>query len=146
MSYFGAVVISSVAASVIGRAYLSDRPAFTVPAYPFQFQELPLYVVLGILAALVAVLFIRLLYFMEERFDKWQLHPAFKAGLGMLLTLAVAMLLPERQVLGPGLEFIGEAIAEDFSLPLGLMGALLVTKMLAACRRSQFLQTKTISV
>jgi CIC family chloride channel protein len=131
VGYFGAVVISSVAASVIGRAFLSDRPAFTVPAYPFQFQELPLYVVLGILSAVVAVLFIRLLYFMEEWFDKWRLHPAFKAGLGMLLTLAVALMLPEREALGPGLEFIGEAIAEDFSLPLGLMAALLVTKMLA---------------
>lgn len=133
VSYFGAVVISSVAASVIGRAFLSDRPAFTVPAYPFQFQELPLYVVLGVLAALVAVVFIRLLYFMEERFDEWRLHPAFKAGLGMLLTLAVAMLLPGREALGPGLEFIGEAIAEDFSLSLGLMSILLVTKLLATC-------------
>ena len=133
VSYFGAVVISSVAASVIGRAYLSDRPAFTVPAYPFQLQELPLYVVLGILAAVVAVLFIRSLYFMEGKFDEWRLHPAFKASLGMLLTLAVALLLPERQALGPGLEFIGEAIAEDFSLSLGLMSALLVTKLLATC-------------
>lgn len=131
--YFGAVVISSVAASVIGRAYLSDRPAFTVPAYPFQFQELPLYMVLGILSAVVAVLFIRLLYFMEERFDEWRLSLAFKAGLGMLLTLGVALLVPEREVLGPGLEFIGEAIAEDFTLPLALMGALLITKMLATC-------------
>lgn len=131
VSYFGAVVISSVAASVIGRAYLSDRPAFTVPAYPFQFQELPFYVVLGVLSALVAVLFIRLLYFMEERFDEWWLHPALKAGLGMLLTLGVAMLLPGREALGPGLEFIGEAIAEDFSLSLGLMAVLLVTKLLA---------------
>lgn len=133
VSYFGAVVISSVAASVVGRAFLSDRPAFTVPAYPFQFQELPLYVVLGVLAALVAVLFIRLLYFMEERFDVWQLHPAFKASLGMLLTLGVALLVPQHHALGPGLEFIGEAIAEDFSLPLGLMAMLLVTKMLATC-------------
>lgn len=131
VSYFGAVVISSVAASVIGRIYLSDRPAFSVPAYPFHFQELPFYVILGVLAALVAVLFIRMLYFFEERFDEWQLHPAFKAGLGMLLTLGVALLLPQRQALGPGLEFIGEAIAEDFSLSLGLMGALLITKMLA---------------
>lgn len=131
VGYFGAVVISSVAASVVGRIYLSDRPAFTVPAYPFQFQELPLYALLGVLAALVAVLFIRLLYFMEERFDEWRLHPAMKASLGMLLTLGIALLLPERQVLGPGLEFIGEAIAEDFSLPLGLMAVLLVTKMLA---------------
>ncbi|VAW42919.1 Chloride channel protein, partial [hydrothermal vent metagenome] len=131
VSYFGAVVISSVAASVVGRAYLSDRPAFTVPAYSFQIKELPLYVLLGVVSAIVAVLFIRSLYFMEEKFDEWRLNAGLKAGLGMLLTLAVALLLPGREVLGPGLEFIGEAIAEDLNLSLGLLSLLLVTKMLA---------------
>jgi CIC family chloride channel protein len=84
--YFGAVVISSVSASIIGRIYLSNKPAFTVPSYPFRPGELPVYAVLGILSALVAVLFIRLLYRFESFFDEWSLHPAFKAGLGMALT------------------------------------------------------------
>jgi CIC family chloride channel protein len=43
----------------------------------------------------------------------------------------VVLILPGREVLGPGLEFIGEAIAEDFSLPLGLMAVLLILKLLA---------------
>ena len=131
VNYFGAVVISSVAAGIIGRVFLGDKPAFVVPAYPSQVSELPLYILLGVLAALVAVLFVRLLFFIEAFFDKWQWPPVLKAVIGMLLTLAVALLLPGREVLGPGLEFIGEAIAEDFSLPLGLMAVLLVTKMLA---------------
>ncbi|WP_420628731.1 chloride channel protein [Candidatus Leptofilum sp.] len=131
VNYFGAVVISSVAAGIIGRAFLSDKPAFEVPAYSAQLSELPIYILLGILAAVVAVLFIRLLYFMEEIFEKWRWHPALKAAVGMVLALAVALLLPGREALGPGLEFIGEAIADDFSLPLSLMAALLITKMLA---------------
>ncbi|GJM41376.1 MAG: chloride channel protein [Ardenticatenaceae bacterium] len=131
VNYFGAVVISSVAAGIIGRVFLSDEPAFLVPAYPTQLSELPLYILLGILAAVTAVVFVRLLYFMEALFEKWKWPSAIKAAIGMTLTLGVALLLPKREVLGPGLEFIGEAIAEDFSLPLGLMAVLLITKMLA---------------
>ena len=130
--YFGAVVISSVSASIIGRAFLSDKPAFTIPAYPFNsLAELPSYLILGLLSGFVAVLFIRVLYRLEGFFDGWQFSPAIKAAIGMLLTALVALILPGREVLGPGLEFIGEAIAEDFSLPLGLMAALLVLKLLA---------------
>lgn len=130
--YFGAVVISSVSASIVGRAFLSDKPAFTVPAYPFNsLAELPIYLILGLLSGFVAVLFIRVLYRLEGFFDNWQFPPALKAAIGMLLTAAVALILPGREVLGPGLDFIGEAIAEDFSLPLGLMAALLILKLLA---------------
>ena len=131
VNYFGAVVISSVAAGIIGRIFLGDRPAFVVPAYPSQISELPLYILLGVLAALVAVLFVKLLFYIEGFFERWQLSPMLKAAVGMVLTLGVALLLPGQEVLGSGLEFIGKAIAEDFSLPLGLMAALLVTKMLA---------------
>jgi chloride channel protein, CIC family len=130
--YFGAVVISSVAAGVVGRIFLSDRPAFAVPAYPLgSFAELPIYIVLGLLAAVVAVLFIRILYWVEGLVDKIQIRLPVKTAIGMALTLGIASLLPEREVLGPGLEFIGEAIAEDFSLPFGLMAGLLLFKLLA---------------
>lgn len=130
--YFGAVVISSVTASIVGRVFLSDKPAFSVPAYPLNhLGELPIYIVLGILAALVAVLFIRVLYRAEGLFDKWSIPLMYKTAIGMILTAVVGLMLPGRQVLGPGLEFIGETIADDFSLPLGLMTALLLLKMLA---------------
>ncbi|MFQ5420637.1 MAG: chloride channel protein, partial [Anaerolineae bacterium] len=130
--YFGAVVMSSVAASIVGRAFLGDKPAFTVPAYPLNhLGELGIYAVLGVLSALAAVLFIRLLYLLEGRFDEWRLPLPVKTAVGLALTAGVALLLPGREVLGPGLDFIGEAIAEDFSLTMGLMGALLVLKLLA---------------
>lgn len=131
--YFGAVVISSVAASIVSRIFLSAQPAFSVPAYAFRAAETPFYIVLGILAALVAVLFIRTLYFAEEVFDRWKFPPALKASIGMLLTAGVALLVPGRLVLGPGLEFIGETIANDFSLSFGILALLLVGKLLATC-------------
>jgi len=77
------------------------------------------------------VLFVRMLYRAESWFDDWKIPLAFKASLGMLLTAAVALILPERHVLGPGLELIGDAINGDFQMTLGLMAALLVLKLLA---------------
>lgn len=130
--YFGAVVISAVSAGIVSRVLLSDQPAFLVPAYPLHhLGELPIYVVLGILSALVAILFIRVLYFAEHLFDKWKMPLAIKAAVGMILTALVALLLPGRDVLGPGLHAIGEAIATNFNLSLGMLFALLVLKMLA---------------
>jgi CIC family chloride channel protein len=51
----------------------------------------------------------------------------------MILTGLVASLIPGRLVLGPGLEFIGEAIADDFTVPVAIMLLLLVLKLLATC-------------
>ncbi len=129
--YFGAVVISSVAASITARIFLGNKPAFDVPAYPFRPGETIIFIALGILSAFLAVTFIRMLYFFEETFDRWKLHPAFKASIGMLLTAVIALLLPGRLVLGPGLEFIGETIAHDFTIPLTTMFLLLIAKLLA---------------
>ncbi|MCB8966350.1 MAG: chloride channel protein [Ardenticatenaceae bacterium] len=131
--YFGAVVVSAVTASIVGRAFLSDAPAFTVPAYPLHsLAELPIYVVLGLLASLVAVIFIRWLYWLEGLFDGWKISMPLKTALGMTLTALVGLyLLPDREVLGPGLEFIGEAIAEDFTLTLKLMAGLMLWKLVA---------------
>lgn len=130
--YFGAVVISAVAASIVGRSFLGIEPAFAVPAYPLNhLAEIPIYVVLGLLAAIVAVLFIRVLYRLEGLFDAWKLPMTYKAAIGMLLTAAVGVIAPGRQVLGPGMELIGEAIANDFDITLQLMFVLLFLKLAA---------------
>lgn len=130
--YFGAVVLSSVAGSVVGRTFLSNQPAFRVPAYRFNsLAELPIYIVLSLLAAMLAVGFIKLLYSAENAADKWHVPLAVKAALGMIATAAISLLLPEGKVLGSGVHLIGEAIAEDFEMPLRMMAALLVLKMVA---------------
>jgi CIC family chloride channel protein len=129
---FVAIVISAVSAGIVGRIFLGEQPAFDVPAYALShLGELPIYLMLGVLSALLAVLFIRLLYFLEGFFDDLKLPLAFKAAIGMLLTGAVALLLADRQVLGPGLDFIGEAISQDFQMSLGLLLGLLLLKLLA---------------
>lgn len=130
--HFGAIVLSAVSASVVSRAALGDQPAFDVPAYGVNhLGEIPLYAVLGICAALMAVLFIKVLYGAEERFDKWQVPLPLKTALGMFLTGLVALAVPGRAVLGPGLDLMGDIIAVDVDLSLGMLALLLFGKMLA---------------
>ena len=129
---FSAVVISAVTAGVVSQSYWGNQPAFHVPAYSLNsFVELPLYILLGLLAALVAVLFIRLLYRAESLFDHWPVPLAVRTAVGMMLTGSLVLVFPEREILGSGLHLIGETIAGDFSLPLQTMLLLLVAKLLA---------------
>ena len=130
--YFGAVVISSVAASIVGRAFLGDAPAFTVPAYALNsLRELPIYIALALLSALLATLFIGTLYNTRKFFVRLKVHVAIEAALGMMITAALVSLVPGYLILGPGLNFIGDAIAHDFSVPLGTMAGLIVLKIAA---------------
>ena len=129
--FFGAVVISAVAASVTAHAYLGEQPAFIVPAYAFRPSELPIYIVLGILAALVSVTFVYLLQYFDKLFAGRALSPMLLAGAGMMLTAVIGLLSPNQAVLGPGLAFIGQAISDDINLSLGLMLSLLLLKMVA---------------
>ncbi len=71
-AYFGAVVISAVIADVVAHIFESDVRAFAIPAYSLVSPwELLLYVVLGILAALFAVLFTKSLYLSEDLWDNF---------------------------------------------------------------------------
>lgn len=128
--YLGIVVVSSVSANVVSRLLLGEAPAFTVPVYALNSPlELPLYMVLGVLCGLTAIAFIRLLYGAEYFFDSMSVPLFVRTAVGMGLAGVLALAAPE--VLGPGLEFIGEAIANDMSLVVNFMVVLLVLKLLA---------------
>lgn len=130
--YFGAVVISAVSASVVAQQFLGNRFTFLVPSYQLNhLAELPIYIVLGVLSALWAVLFIRILYKVEGFFDHWAVPLPLKTAIGMILTGLVALLITDRAVLGSGLHLIEEAIAEDVSFSLQILVGLLVLKLLA---------------
>ncbi len=83
---FGNVVIASVSAAVVSQLYLGDRPAFTVPTYTMDSPiTILFYLLLGIVAALVGVLFIKMLSWFEDIFDNWKFSLALKPAVGALL-------------------------------------------------------------
>ena len=68
MRAFGNVVIAAVAASVVSRSILGDTSAFQVPTYSMNSPvEIILYLILGLTAALVGIMFMKMLNFSENR-------------------------------------------------------------------------------
>ena len=95
--YFSTVVLSSVVASVIGRAVFGNIPAFPVPVeYGVQsVLEFAFYPVLGILAAIFGVIYVRLLYKAEDVFDAWKGVPEWvKPAVGGALLGVIALVYP----------------------------------------------------
>jgi CIC family chloride channel protein len=125
---FSAVVISSVMATVVSRTYLGNYPAFEVPQYQLGSPiELVFYVVLGFLAAGVALLFIRVLYRSEEFFDKKKWPEPLKAGLGGLGIGLMGLLFP--QIYGVGYDTITSALNNSLLWQIALV--LVFVKILA---------------
>ncbi len=89
----GNVVIAAVTASTVARVFLGDNPAFTIPSYSVKTPwEILLYMLLGILAGLMAVGFVRLLYKFEDIFDAWRFPDALKPAVGGLAMGLLAFL------------------------------------------------------
>ena len=129
VSQFSPIVISSVAATVISRHHLGDFPAFIVPSYDFVWPELLAYAVLGILAGLVALTFIKVLYGAEDLFDRLPGHQVVKAICGGAIIGVIALKWPE--IYGVGYEAINLALKGDLAGMIGfkLMLILVIVKI-----------------
>jgi CIC family chloride channel protein len=133
-TYFGAVVISAVVADVVAHIFEGDLRAFMVPDYVLVSPwELLLYALLGLLAALVAVGFTRLLYLSEDLWDKFHFPEYFKPVLGGVLLGVVGILTPKidgfPRVFGVGYPTITQALFGELALQLAIV--LLLAKILA---------------
>ncbi|MER0479973.1 chloride channel protein [Streptomyces sp. Edi2] len=126
---FGATVLSSVTASVIGRAAFGDTAFLTLP--PFHVEHLGqygLFAVLGVLAGAVGVGFTRILYWIEDACDwAWRGPEWLRPAAGGLLLGLVLLVLPE--MYGVGYPVLEEAAHGGYVA--GFLLLLLVGKILA---------------
>jgi len=128
VGYFSTVVISSVTASVVGRIAFGNVPAFVIPKYSLVSPwELLLYVLLGVLAGLVALLFVQTLYWFEDIFDDWCFPEYVKPVVGGLFIGAIGFYFP--QIFGVGYEAMGDALLGK--MVLGTMALMILIKILA---------------
>ena len=126
--YFATVVISAVTASIVSQSVLGETAAFAVPAYGLAHPvDLLIYAVLGLLAPLVAWLFVTTLYRTEDLFDAWRFPEWLKPALGGVLVGIVGLQAPE--ALGAGFPGIEAALHNE--LAFGALAGLLVAKLLA---------------
>jgi CIC family chloride channel protein len=134
VTYFGAVVISAVTADVVAHFFEKDARAFTVPQYALVSPwELALYTLLGILAAIGAVGFTRLLYLTEDRWDGLHVPEVLKPVIGGLLLGVIGILSFKidgfPRVFGVGYESIGDVLFGRLAIQVVL--GLFLLKMLA---------------
>ncbi|GAA4557602.1 chloride channel protein [Pseudonocardia xishanensis] len=126
---FGVVVISSVTANVIAHAIVGDDHIIALPAYSLgSAAELPLYALLGLLAAVAGWGFARVLYLVEDLCDHlWRGPEWLRPAAGGLLLGGVLLALP--QMYGVGYPVLEKGISGGYAI--GFLLVLLVGKMLA---------------
>lgn len=112
MYAFSPVILSSVIANVISRSIVGNYPAFMVPQYHLaSFWEMPMYLVLGLVAGGFSVLFVKVLYKSEDFFESMKINNLLKPALGGLVLGIIGIFYP--QIFGVGYEAIDAALHEQ---------------------------------
>ncbi|MBI5559540.1 MAG: chloride channel protein [Deltaproteobacteria bacterium] len=129
MSSFAALVISSAMATVVSRAAYGETPAFPVPDYQLINAplEIPLYLLMGIVVGIVAVLYIRVFYWVRDRFDALPVHVFVKPIAGAFIVGSIGIVMP--QVMGNGYDYIGDVLRGNGVI--SVMLALVLLKIVA---------------
>lgn len=126
---FGATVLASVTASVIGRAAFGDVAFLSLPDFPVQhLGQYVLFAALGVVAGAVGVGFSRVLYAIEDACDwLWRGPEWLRPAVGGLALGLVLLALPE--MYGVGYPVLEKATEGGYAI--GFLLLLLVGKMIA---------------
>lgn len=83
---FAFIVISSVTAEFVAHRFMGANPSFSIPHYSMaSYWEMIPYVLLGIIIAFVALIFIRFFYRCEDFFNIWKIPGYLKPALGGII-------------------------------------------------------------
>jgi len=122
------IIISSVIASVFARLFWGELPTFEVTAFQLvSHWELFIYLLLGLIAGLLAIVFVWLIYTTDSIFGRLKIPEWTKPTIGGLLLGLIGLKLP--LVLGVGYETVNLAL--DSALILKVAILLLAGKILA---------------
>jgi H+/Cl- antiporter ClcA len=122
------LVIASVLAAAVHMQLLGAGPMFTVANMDFGIPHaLPFYLVLGLLCGLAAVGFSRLLYFVEDLFEKLPVDELWWPAIGALGLGIIGYFVP--RVLGVGYDTIGDIL--NGSLAWKLLLVVMIAKAAA---------------
>ncbi|MBX7450369.1 chloride channel protein [Mycolicibacterium sp. 3033] len=126
---FGAVLLSSVVADIIGRAIMGDESFLSLPRFAVHSPvEYLLYASLGVVVGAVGVSFSKVLYLVEDACDwLWRGPEWARPAVGGLLLGGLLIALP--QMYGVGYPVLEHAVRGDYVIAMLLV--LLVGKMLA---------------
>lgn len=126
---FGAVVLASVTASVVGRAAFGNVPFLDLPPFTLRDPvEYLLFVVLGVVVGACGVLFTRILYRIEDFCDwVWRGPEWLRPAVGGLFLGGLLLVLP--QMYGVGYPVLQNAVEGKYVV--GFLLVLLMGKIVA---------------
>jgi CIC family chloride channel protein len=128
ISYLSHIVISAVTSTVVSHHFLGNLPAFHIPQYEMvSYWEILLYLILGILAGIVSIIFIKLISHVEDTFDKIQIPVYIRPAIGGLLVGLIAINCPH--VLGVGYQSVNLVLTANIALKS--MIAIIIFKIIA---------------
>lgn len=127
-STFIPIVISSVFATLTSNVVFGVRP-IQISQYQLvnPLQESILYLILGVLAGIVSVIFMRSLYRCRDFFNSLKVHPIIKPAIGGFGVGVIGFFYP--QIFGVGYEVISQVLANE--LVFKVIVALLLLKIVA---------------
>jgi len=136
---FISIVITSVFSALTARSILAllgvhERYIFDIPQYCMKNPyEIIFYLGLGIVAAIIGIFFVKLLYGLEDFFDKLKLPEYIKPAIGGLLLAIVAVVFHhyfgETYILGIGYNAI-EKLLNNGMIPI-MIFSIVILKILA---------------
>ena len=129
LEVLGPVVVASVISTLVYRSCMGNLPRFDVPHYELvsAWEFFP-YLVLGLLAGGVSILFVRALFGSQDLFEKIRLPNWLKPAMGMLLVGVIGIWWPH--VFGNGFEVVNATLREQF--PVKLLVLLVLLKIVAS--------------
>jgi len=122
------IVLAAVIGTVVTRIHIGDFPAFIIPNYQIvSWWEIPAISLLGIVSAVVALLFIWSIGFSERTIKRFKIPKFLRPAAGGLVLGAMAIYFP--QIIGVGYEATDSALKGEYELTLLL--SLIVIKTMA---------------
>jgi CIC family chloride channel protein len=120
ISSFAPIIVSSVIGNMVLIAIEGSEKVFKVPVYTMNSPwEIAIYFALGIIAGFVGVIFIKFLYFSEEKWNGLKISEPVKPLIGGLIIGLVALKFPH--ILGTGYETIDLALQENIFIIMALI-------------------------
>ena len=114
LATFSPLVLSSVVSTVIARLYLGDFPAFIVPHYTLSSAwEFPAYIGLGLVCGITGILFMKILFKLEDWFARLPVPTYVRPVIGGAALGTIAIFYP--QVMGVGYDTMNHALLEELS-------------------------------
>lgn len=134
------VMIATGTATYFSRLFLGHNPSFIIPALDIarttntSFEAFTAYVPLGVVLGLIALLFMRSIYWFEDRFDVIPGNYYIRHALGMLLTGVTIYLMLRTSghyyVEGVGYATVQDVLTRQQPLAICLLLALAAIKLL----------------